>query len=605
MSTELRYYEYYQMQETYDWLYQRSLEKQTKGINLYDIITSENNILLAYRMIKSNTGSKTAGVDKCTIADFKIMDKNKFVQEIREALENYTPQAVRRVEIPKSNGKTRKLGIPTMRDRLIQQMFKQVLEPVCEARFYKHSYGFRPNRGTEHAIARCNFVAHNCQCHHVVDIDIEGFFDNVNHCKLMKQLYTIGIKDKRVLAVIAKMLKAPVEKIGRLEKGTPQGGILSPLLSNVVLNDLDWWVATQWEKFPTKYQYSKDGKMHRALKTTKLKEMHMVRYADDFKIFTNSPKAAIKIYHAVRGYIKNHLSLDISREKSKITNLRKRYSEFLGFEIKVEKQRKGKYMSISRISRKAKERIQEEIRKKVKVIQKHPTSQTIKNYNLFVRGVHNYYQKATRVSVDFGKIYYSCLPTLNNRLKSIGKYEIPRSPPLTYKKRYSTNYRTFRISGEYLFPLGNVKWKKAHNFKPQINNYTKRGRAELIKELKPMITEELWKMDWKQTGGQTVEYLDNKKSRYTMQNGKCAVTGMYLTADVTHCHHILPKSLGGTDRFDNLVILYDWIHQLVHVIDATTIKKYLKHLQLTEKQLEKLNKYREKCNLTKISLSKE
>jgi hypothetical protein len=262
-------------------------------------------------------------------------------------------------------------------------------------------------------------------------------------------------------------------------------------------------------------------------------------------------------------------------------------------------------MSISRISRKSKKRIEEEIRKKVKVIQKHPTSQTIKNYNLFVRGVHNYYQKATKVSVDFGKIYYSCLPALYNRLKSIGKYQIPRSPPLMYKKRYSTNCRTFRISGEYLFPLANVKWKKAYNVKPQINNYTKSGRAELIKELKPMITEELWKMDWRQTGGQTMEYLDNKISRYFMQNGKCAVTGRYLTADITQCHHILPKSLGGTDQFDNLVILYAWTHKLVHATEETAIKRYLKQLQLTEKQLEKLNKYREKCNLTKISLSKE
>ncbi|MDF2886613.1 MAG: putative group intron reverse transcriptase/maturase [Lacrimispora sp.] len=102
-----------------------------------------------------------------------------------------------------------------------------------------------------------------------------------------------------------------------------------------------------------------------------------------------------------------------------------------------------------------------------------------------------------------------------------------------------------------------------------------------------------------------MEYLDNKISRYSMQNGKCAVTGQYLTADVTHCHHILPKSMGGTDQFDNLVILYDWIHQLVHATDERTIKRYLNNLQLTEKQVEKLNKYREKCNLTKISLSKE
>ncbi len=127
------------MQETFDWLYQRSLENRTKGINLYDIIISERNILLAYRIIKSNTGSKTAGVDNQTISDYKMKNKALFIREIRESLVDYKPSMVTRVEIPKPNGKTRPLGIPTMRDRLIQQMFKQVLEPICEAQFYKHS----------------------------------------------------------------------------------------------------------------------------------------------------------------------------------------------------------------------------------------------------------------------------------------------------------------------------------------------------------------------------------------------------------------------------------------------------------------------------------
>lgn len=181
-------------------------------------------ILLAYRMIKSNTGSKTKGTDGLTIDDYKIQSLDDFVYMIRNELLNYKPSAIRRVEIPKPNGKTRPLGIPTMKDRLIQQMIKQVIEPICEAKFYKHSYGFRPLRATSHAIARCNVVMHLCQCHHVVDIDIKSFFDYVNHNKLIKQLYTIGIKDKRVLAIIAKMLKAPIKGMGIPLRGTPQGG---------------------------------------------------------------------------------------------------------------------------------------------------------------------------------------------------------------------------------------------------------------------------------------------------------------------------------------------------------------------------------------------
>ena len=280
MSTALRHAEYYGMQDIFDDLYERSKNNATKGLRLYEHIISKDNILLAFRNIKANTGSKTAGTDGITIDKYKIENADEFIEEIRKTLENYKPQTVRRVEIPKPNGKKRPLGIPTMRDRLIQQMFKQVLEPICEAKFYHHSYGFRLNRSTHHVMARCQFLVNNVKLHHVVDIDIQGFFDNVNHSKLIKQMYSIGIRDKRVLTIVSKMLKAPIKGVGVPTKGTPQGGILSPLLSNIVLNDLDWWIANQWECLKTKQTYTPCGKL-RALKKTNLKQMYIVRYADD------------------------------------------------------------------------------------------------------------------------------------------------------------------------------------------------------------------------------------------------------------------------------------------------------------------------------------
>lgn len=588
------------MQEIFDDLYQRSVENRTMGLDLFEIIQSEQNILLAYRMIKSNTGSKTKGTDGLTIDEYKVQDVDEFIQSIRLELNNYYPSSVRRVEIPKQNGKTRPLGIPTMKDRLIQQMIKQVIEPICEAKFYKHSYGFRPLRSTRHAISRCNMVMHTCKCHYVVDVDIKSFFDYVNHTKLIKQLYTIGVKDKRVLALISKMLKAPIKGMGIPTCGTPQGGILSPLLSNVVLNELDWWIANQWETFSSEYQYSNAGKMHRALKTSKLKEMHIVRYADDFKVFTNSSTSAWKIFHAVKGYLKNNLKLEISSEKSRVTNLRRRYTEFLGFELKVTKKHK-KYVSISKVSRKSKQRIKMQYKEFVKAIQQNPSIPNVNRLNSYVLGIHGYYEIATRVSEDLSGIYYQCIAFIFNRLKSCAKYGKPKHPPPFYKKKYSTSQRTYRIGDVYLYPLANVSWKMAYTFEPTQNIFTARGRSAIHESLSISVHSEIQNLIKQVDTNMTTEYFDNRISKYSMQKGKCAVTGIFLRYNEVHCHHITPKQYGGTDAFKNLVIVHEWVHKLIHSVNQSTIDKYIKLLSLNTKQITKINDLRIKSNLTELT----
>lgn len=294
---KIRHNEYYNMVGTLDNLYKQS--KEGKNFNkLMDIISSDNNIELAFRNIKGNAGSSTVGVDKKSIKDISKLSKDKYLQIVKAKLSNYHPKPVRRVEIPKPNGKTRPLGIPTIWDRIIQQCILQVLEPICEAKFHERNNGFRPNRSVENAMAQCYKMINQQHLLYVVDIDIKGFFDNVNHCKLRKQMWNMGIQDKKLLCIISEMLKAPIQMPdGRMEyptKGTPQGGILSPLLSNIVLNELDWWITSQWELMPTKKQYKtrvtssgvvERSSHYRALRTSNLKEMFIVRYADDFKIF--------------------------------------------------------------------------------------------------------------------------------------------------------------------------------------------------------------------------------------------------------------------------------------------------------------------------------
>ena len=237
----LRFNEYYDTQKIQDELYQLSAEGSHVFRDLMSYITQEENILLAYRNIKSNKGSRTAGTNKRTIIDVGEENPSQLVQYVQSRFSNFQPHTIRRVEIPKPNGKTRPLGIPTIEDRLVQQCVKQILEPILEAKFHKHSYGFRPEKSAHHAIAIFQQWTYK-GFHYVVDIDIKGFFDNVDHGKLLKQLWTLKIQDKTFISVLSRMLKAEVKGIGRSIKGTPQGGILSPLLANVVLNELDWWI---------------------------------------------------------------------------------------------------------------------------------------------------------------------------------------------------------------------------------------------------------------------------------------------------------------------------------------------------------------------------
>ncbi|WP_366204470.1 group II intron reverse transcriptase/maturase [Bacillus safensis] len=601
-KNQLRYNEYYDTQHIFDELYQKGkVGKILK--NLLPIITTEQNILLAYRTIKRNNGSKTAGVNGHTIDYWANKSSKDLITYIRRRLANYTPQAVKRVYIPKGNGKTRPLGIPTIEDRLIQQCIKQVLEPILESKFHFNSYGFRPNRRAEHAISTLARFVNVSKAHFVVDIDIKGFFDNVNHGKLLKQLWTLGIQDKQVLSIISKLLKSEVQSVGFPEKGTPQGGILSPLLSNVVLNELDWWLSDQWMTFKTRTKYSDRGGKDNSTRykaqrdRSRLKEFYFVRYADDFKIVCRDLNTAKIMYRATQSWLKERLGLEISPEKSRITNLRKSPTEFLGF--KMIAHRKGsKYVAHSNMSDKAFRNAQKLLAERLIAIQKHPTTQNVGKYNATVLGIQNYYKIATHVSLDMNKLAHRLATKIRNRLKNI-RSKTGRTSK-AYDKIYKNNYKKVFVLGIAMFPIGDRKTSPPQGFNRDICNYTVEGRKLVHDSLR---NQDMWLIHYLMQNpipNMSAEYNDNRISRYVGQNGKCAVTGTLLVVGDMECHHILPKASGGSDKYDNLIFVSTRVHKLIHAKKNDIITKYMTMLNLNKKQLAKLNKLRKSAGNDKL-----
>jgi len=596
----LRNNEYYDMQQTLDDLYKASqMNKRFK--NLYELIIRRENILLAYRNIKKNKGSFTKGINESTIVTIGEKDPNALIDYVRKRLENFIPHKIRRKEIPKANGGIRPLGIPTIEDRIIQQCIKQILEPICEAKFHHHSYGFRPNRGTLHAYSRAVTLANINKLHYVVDIDIKGFFDNVNHGKLLKQMWSMGIQDKKVLSIISKLLKAEIVGVGTPNKGTPQGGILSPLLSNIVLNELDWWISNQWETFETQKNYERKriigGKVRfdRSVKystlkrATSLKEMFIVRYADDFKIFCRDHKSAFKIFEGVKKWLKERLHLDISKEKSKVINLRKNFSEFLGFKMKVARNKK-KHTVKSFMTNKAKKNAISKIKENIKRIKKKSNASEVSKLNATILGLHNFYQQATMVTKDFSEIAFSVKRTLYNSLKKVSS---DKGEPSTYYKKHFKDYlgkkKTF-VAKVAIFPIDGIKHKNPTNFTQEINNYTVEGRS-LIHKKQKSVSEEVVKYLMKNPViNRSIEYNDNRISKYIAQKGVCYITGEALILKNMELHHIVPKAKGGNDKYDNLVFITKEAHKLIHATTEDIINKYLQMLELTKQSLDKVNK---------------
>lgn len=611
---KLRYAEYYNNQEQYDNLYQKSLDGET-FTKLMKIITSEKNIALAYRNIKKNSGSKTPGSDGKTIKDIEKFETEQVIKRVRNMLNNYHPRTVRRKDIPKPNGTTRPLGIPCIWDRLVQQCILQVLEPICEAKFFQGSYGFRPLKSAENAMNDVYRYINRSHLYYMVEIDIKSFFDNVNHTKLIKQMWSLGIQDKQLICIIKKILKANIQmpngEIITPSKGTPQGGIISPLLANIVLNEFDWHMESQWSENPLVYKWKgghapngtlSKGSAFREMRKTNLKELHTIRYADDIRILCSNKLDAEKVKdHAIK-WLGQRLKLEISKEKTRVVNLNKQYGEFLG--IKIRTKRKGnKRVVVSHMCDKAIRKVKTSLKEQIIVLE-HSGSKAkfeieLAKYNSIVRGVHNYYSMATNITEDCQEIHNSIYKSLYNRLHP----EIGRSIPKTYAdyKNYKNCRRFAIVQGRYMLPISYCSYRQTLGSKKNACIYTKEGRKTKHDDLTFNNKYLLSELSENPITNRSIEYNDNRLSLFSAQRGKCAITGYeFLAIEEVHCHHKTPRKNGGKDNYQNLILVLPDVHKLIHAKREQTILKYLKILDLNNEQLEKVNKLRIKAELPMI-----
>ena len=620
----LRHAEYYGMQQTYDDLYAKSKNGELFP-KLMDIVLSRENILLAYRNIKANSGSNTPGTDQLTIENIGCLSTEEIVDRVRRIVNGkrgYCPKPVRRKDIPKPNGSTRPLGIPCIWDRLIQQCIKQVMEPICEAKFSNNSYGFRPGRSVEHAIGRAYQLMQLSHLHYVIEFDIKGFFDNVCHTKLIRQIWAMGIHDKHLIYVVKQILKAPIRMPdGSKEypqKGTPQGGIISPLLANIVLNELDHWIESQWQEHPVVRKYAilinknggeNKGAGYHAMKKTGLKEMFIVRYADDFRIFCRTKNAADRTKTAVTQWLMKRLRLEVSEEKTRIINVKRRYSEFLGFKIKVHP-KAGKQVVTSHICDKRLQAEREKLIGQAKQIVRPRHGKTeldeIRIYNSMVMGIQEYYKIATAVNLDCRTLNRAVMTVLTSRLKTqTGNRLVKTGRKLTKveKERYGKSAMIRYVAGsdEPIYPIGYIQHKHAKGYPLGKCYYSPTGRHTVHENLRINVPLML-KLMRQPSFGYNAEYMDNRISLFSAQWGKCAVTGQdFRTMEEIHCHHKTPKEAGGGDEYGNLVLVLEPVHRLVHAKEATVTARYSRLLNLDPKQLGILNKLRCLAGLPEIN----
>jgi group II intron reverse transcriptase/maturase len=392
-------------------------DKKFRFYSLYDKTYRTDILEEAYRKTKSNGG--TSGVDGETFEDVETKGRAEYLSELQKELktEEYKPKPVLRVYIPKENGKKRPLGIPTVKDRIVQTAFLMVLEPIFEADFSESSYGFRPKKSAHEAVREI-YKYLNWGCEEIYDVDLEKYFETVEHAKLLK-LVAQRVSDGRILHVIKQWLSCGYVEDGQhrqSKRGTPQGGVISPLLANIYLNPVD-----------QAFERNGIGNINKG-------SIHIVRYADDILILAqNNLERGINL---LEHYV-DRLGLNLNKEKTRRLNLKEdKKLEFLGFEfIRTKSWRTNKRLILLRPSPKSQKKCRGKIRTLIN--QKIPlkAEDQIKELNKYLTGWTNYFK----------------LGNSSKALSQISNFVNKRVRRLLQRQKGGSGYGWNKIDREYLY----------------------------------------------------------------------------------------------------------------------------------------------------------
>lgn len=613
-----------ELKQTLDFLYEKSKE----GIaftGLVEAMVNEVTIVTAIHNIKSNKGSKTAGVDQMKMDKYLQMPKEDLIALIRDNFSNYKPKPARRVYIPKKNGKQRPLGIPTVLDRIIQECVRIIIEPICEARFYPHSYGFRPYRAQKHAIRDIVNVINAStfsqdQPVWAVEGDIKGCFDNIDHRILLKKIWRIGIHDKRVIKMIQQMLKAGYIESGTLNDtnlGTMQGGILSPLLSNVYLNDFDWFVGRMYMEPHRQCKHKCNDT--RRLKWSGVTPKYNFRFADDWVILTSTEQEAYRLKRMLTKYFRNKMKLELSQEKTFVTDLRTEGIHFLGFVVKAEKKRRtpdprtwtdnlvGKPLpDMERLKDKI-QKIANEVREIGEITERSVQAAQIQRVNSMIVGLAQYLQPSICSHAFHAidrRINNTALAVWKRRFpKHYNKYQIPLEKLCNLPHRhegYKSKTFAVPIEGEwfgitYAF-ITHSKYE-SKPFDQRMTPYSEEGRriySYYRNRSKPLpcdrpsvnTARDIQLSVYAKTVF-NFEYFMNREYAYNRDNGKCKCckTPLFLD-DKKYCYHIKGElPLDKVNKVQNLIWLCNSCYRMVNNgpippnIDEKVLKRIEKYKQ--------------------------